>query len=88
MRTLVYVLSAITSLICALLLIKSYLVKRVRLLLWSAICFLGLTASNVLLYLDREVYPDVDLSLWRNLPALAGFVCILVGLVWDSDARH
>jgi hypothetical protein len=88
MRAIVYISSAVISLICTLMLLRGYWRSRTKLLLWSAVCFAGLTLNNILLYIDRKVYPDVDLSLWRNLPALAGFIFLLYGLIWDTRSER
>lgn len=84
MATLVYALCALTSLACAVLLLRGYLHSRARLLLWSGLCFAGLAANNVLLLIDKRVVPTMDLSLWRSLPALAGVAVLLYGLVWET----
>lgn len=84
MATLVYVLCTLTSLACAVLLLRGYAQNRVRLLLWVGLCFVGLTLNNVLLVVDVRVVPDVDLSLWRSLPALAGLMLLIYGLVWET----
>jgi hypothetical protein len=84
MATVVYVLSAVISLACALLLVRSFLENRSALLFWAALCFTGLTLNNVLLFVDKVVATDVDLSLWRTLPALAGTLALAVGLIWEE----
>ena len=84
MATLVYALCALTSLACAVLLLRGYLNTRVRLLLWAGLCFAGLALNNILLFIDFRVVPEVDLSLWRSLPAVAGIVLLLYGLVWET----
>jgi hypothetical protein len=84
MATLVYSLCALTSLACAVLLLRGYASSRARLLLWSGLCFAGLAANNVLLLIDKRVVPSLDLSLWRSLPALAGVALLLYGLVWET----
>lgn len=84
MATLVYTLCALTSLACAVLLLRGYAASRARLLLWSGLCFAGLAANNVLLLIDKRVMPTLDLSLWRSLPALAGVALLLYGLVWET----
>ncbi len=84
MGTVIYALCALTSLLCALLLARGYRRSRVRLLLWSSLCFAGLALNNVLLFIDLRVVPDVDLSVWRSLPALAGLLVLVYGLVWDA----
>jgi len=82
--TLVYVLCALTSLACAVLLLRGYARNGVRLLLWVGLCFVGLALNNVLLVVDVRVVPEVDLSLWRSLPALAGLMLLIYGLVWET----
>lgn len=85
MATAVYVLCALAASACAGLLARSYLASHVRLLLWSAICFTGLALNNVLLFIDKVVATDVDLSAWRLVPAALGLAALVYGLVWESD---
>ncbi len=80
----IYLLCALTSLTCAALLVRSYLATRVRLTLWSALCFIGLALNNVMLYVDLVVVPGTDLWLLRTVPAVAGIGVLVGGLVWDS----
>ena len=80
----VYGLCAVTSVLCAGLLVRSYLQGRVRLLLWAALCFSGLAVNNVLLVLDRAVLPDVDLSLLRDASGFLAVAVLLFGLIWES----
>ena len=84
MAGLVYILSAATCLLCAVMLLRSYVTRRVRLLLWSGLCFVGLMIENVLLYTDVVLVPDIDLSLWRKVPGLLALGVLLFGLIWDS----
>ena len=84
MATLVYVLCALTSAACGVLLLRGWFRGRVRLLLWVGMCFVGLTLNNVLLFIDVRIAPDVDLSLWRSLPALGGLLVLIYGLVWET----
>jgi hypothetical protein len=65
-------------------LLRGYSKQRVRILLWSGLCFFGLMVENIMLYVDVVVVPDVDLSFWRKLPGLLAVVVLLFGLVWDS----
>lgn len=81
MATAVYVLCAVTSIACAVLVLSSWRASRAPLLLWTMLCFVGLALNNVLLFLDKVVAPDVDLSVWRSLPALAGVAALVYGLV-------
>ena len=85
MAAAIYVLCALTALACAVLLFRAWSSSRTSLLLWSALCFAGLAASNAILVLDRIVYPDVDLSIPRLLTALAGLLLMVFGLVWERD---
>lgn len=84
MAALIYSLCALTCLACAVLLFRSYGQTHVRLLFWSALCFVGLTASNILLVLDRLVLPN-DLSAPRLTAAFVGLLLLLFGLIWERD---
>jgi len=83
MAALVYVLCALTSLACAVLVLRGYLRSRARLLLWTGLCFTGLFLNNALLVVDSRV-PSIDLSVWRSLPAVAGLALLVYGLVWET----
>lgn len=85
MIQLVYVLCALTSIACAILLLRGFFRTRVRLLLWSGLCFVGLALNNALLVLDENALLT-DLSNLRTLPALAGVALLVYGLIWDSRA--
>jgi hypothetical protein len=85
----IYGLCALTALACAWLLLSGYLRTRFRLLLWSGLCFVGLTANNVLLVIDRVVFADVDLSsmtIWRLGTTLVAVLLLLAGLILERDA--
>jgi hypothetical protein len=84
MAALIYSLCALTCLACVVLLFRSYRQTRGRLLFWSALCFVGLTASNILLVLDRLVFPN-DLSAPRLAAAFIGLLLLLFGLIWEGD---
>jgi hypothetical protein len=84
MAAFVYLLCTLTSLVCTLLLSRSYLENRVRLLFWSSICFVGLMVSNCILFIDLIIYPDANLTLYRLLPALIGLLILIYGLIWDT----
>jgi hypothetical protein len=81
----VYVLSACTSFACALLLWRSYRARRVSLLLWSTLFFVGLTIENTLLFFDLVVFPHIDLEQFRNAVGLLSWTLLLFGLIWESD---
>ena len=84
MATAVYLLCALTSLACAVLLLRGYRQRGVRLLLYSGLAFIGFALGNTMLLVDVVVVPTVDLSLFRNLPVLLGLMVLLYGLVWDT----
>jgi len=56
------------------------------LLLWSAICFAGLTLNNLTLWVDKLVFPEIDLSLLRVSIALLAMAVLLYGLIWDTES--
>ena len=80
----VYVLCAVTSGLCAVLLLRGYAKSRARLLFWSGLCFAGLALNNLLLVIDVRVVPELDLSLWRTIPALIGISLLVYGLIWET----
>jgi hypothetical protein len=84
MSGLVYILCAATSFLCAVLLFRGFANTGVRLLLFSAICFLGFTIDNIVLYLDVIVIPDTDISLVRRVPGLIALIVLIFGMVWES----
>jgi hypothetical protein len=85
MAALIYSLCALTGLACAILLLRGYQKTRAHLLLWSGLCFVGLTGSNVFLVLDRIVYPDIDFTTVRLATALVGLLLLLYGLIWENE---
>lgn len=86
MGALIYSLCALTSLLCCVLLWRGYLQSRARLLFWSATCFALLTVNNVLLVLDKVVFPtEVDLKPWRLAVAFIAACVLLFGLIWEAE---
>jgi hypothetical protein len=85
MAPVIYGLCALTALLCTILLLQAYWRGGYRLLLWSGLCFAGLTLNNLLLVLDKVVFPLIDLSLWRTGVALTAMVVLLYGLIWDTE---
>jgi hypothetical protein len=82
----VYILCALTSVACAVLLLRGYRRSGMRLLLWSGLCFVALAISNVVLFVDLVIIPkDVDLSLIRSSLGLVGVATLLYGLIWDAQ---
>lgn len=82
----VYILCALTSVACAVLLLRGYRRTGMRLLLWSGLCFVSLAVSNVVLFVDLVLVPkDIDLSLIRSSLGLVGVATLLYGLIWDAQ---
>jgi hypothetical protein len=82
--TIVYILCALTSVGCAILLLRSYARTRARLLFWSGLCFLCLGLSNSLLFVDLILLPEVDLSPYRLGITLLGVLMLLYGLICET----
>jgi len=79
------VIAMLSSAVCAVLLFRGYAQRRVRLLMWSGFCFVGLTVNNVALFIDLVVYPTIDLRLMRLIPALIGMTFLLYAFIWDAE---
>jgi hypothetical protein len=85
MAAVIYGLCMVTALACTILLLQAWRRSAYRLLLWSGLCFAGLTINNLLLVLDKLVLPLVDLSAWRTSVALVAMSILLYGLIWDAE---
>lgn len=86
MAPVIYSLCALASLLCTVLLLRSYFANRYRLLLWSGLCFAGLSVNNVLLVVDRLILPTtVDLTTARLVTALIALLPLLYGLIWEEE---
>ncbi len=85
-KFLLFLLAALTSFGCMVLLFRGYARTGARLLLWSGLCFIFLTANNVLLFVDTVIWPtQVDLRLYRLGAALIGVVCLLYAFIWEAE---
>lgn len=84
MQAALYILTAVTTLFCAVLLLRGYANGRRRLLLWSGLCFVWLTISNVLMIIDLMVVPQ-DLYTFRLAASAIAMLLLLYGLVWESQ---
>ena len=85
MNELGYAIGVLTSILCAVLLIRAYLKERTPLLLWCSLCFAGLAVNNVLLFTDLFVATDINLEIWRSLSALVALSLMLIGLIWGES---
>ena len=84
MAEVVYILCALTSAACAVLLMRAWSRNRTRLLLYSGLCFVWLTINNTILFIDLVLVPDLNLAMVRTLTSLIGAATLLYGLVWDA----
>lgn len=86
MGSVIYALCASAAAVCAYLLLHAYRMGGNRLLLWSGLCFVGLTLNNILLVADKVlVGKHVDLSIWRTLAALVAMTVLIYGLIKESE---
>lgn len=85
MVTAIYTLCMLTALVCAWLLLQAWRRNGYRLLLWSGLCFAGLTINNMLLVADKVLLPEYDLSVWRTSAALLAMAVLLYGLIWEAE---
>ena len=81
----VYLLCFCTSLLCAVLLARSYRSSGARLLLWTALCFVGLAVGNLLLFIDLVLVPTIDLLPARQFVHLAAIAVLLYGFIWETE---
>ena len=81
----VYILGFLVTLACGVLLFRAWAAVSKRLLLWSAICFCGLALSNLLVFVDLVLLPNVDLYLPRLLTAAIAMLILLYGLIWEGQ---
>ena len=82
---LIYTLCFLTSSACAFLLGRSFARTGMRLLLWSALCFLFLGLNNLAVIVDLLLVPHVDFQLTRVALSLIGVSLLLFGLVWEAE---
>ena len=84
---LVYILCALTSAACAVMLLRGYLRSKTRFLLWSSLCFAAFFVNNLLLMIEKVFVPDTVLfpQVWRSSVALLGLCLLIYGLIWDAE---
>lgn len=85
MDEIVYILCAVMSIACTVMLLRRYRQNPSQLLLWSSLCFLGLTLNNSLLFIDMVMLPEMDINgpLWRNLFSEISGSLLLFELIWE-----
>jgi hypothetical protein len=80
-----YILTSLTTLLCAVVLLRGYARVRRRLLLWSGLCFVGLTVTNVLKVADLLIFLHTDLYTYRLGSSAVAMALLLYGLIWESQ---
>lgn len=85
MRAALYILATLTTLLCAVMLLRAYFDGRRKLLLWSGLCFVGLTVNNILTYVDLIMNPLLDQYTYRLAAAAISMTLLIYGLIWESQ---
>jgi hypothetical protein len=89
MAEVVYLLCAVTSATCAVLLLRRYgevhRRRPVGLLLWSSLGFSGLAVANLVLFVDLVLVPSVDLSLVRAAVNAISTAVLVIALIWELE---
>lgn len=81
-----FLIALATSFACMVLLFRAYIQSRLRILLWSALCFVGLTVNSLLLFVDLVLLPTaVDLRVYRHAAALVGMLFLIYGFIRESE---
>lgn len=84
MAPIIYTLCALTSLVCAVLLLRAYRDSRYRLLFWAGLCFVGLTINNVLMVMDKVFFAQETMLTLRLAASLIAVGLLLYGLIFDE----
>ena len=81
----VYLLCFGTALACAVLLLRAYQRRRIRLLLWCGLFFAASSIENAILFVDLVVIgPDINLTVVRRSVAMLGMALLLYGLTVET----
>ncbi len=84
MKSIAYILCALVSLLCAVMLLRGYFRGRHRLLLWSGLCFAGLTVANALVFFDLVVFPQINLYPARLVVSAISVLILFLGMIWEG----
>ena len=88
MATAVYLLCALTSAACAVLLFRvfwRYRHRARRLVLWSSLSFAWFAVSNALVFTDLVILRTAQFATVRAATACVASACLLFGLIWESE---
>ena len=85
-KSVLFLLAIVTSLACMVLLFRGYMRSGLRILMWSALCFVCLSINNILLFIDLVLLPNnIDLRMFRHGTALVGMLFMLYGFIRESE---
>lgn len=79
------ILTFLTTVVCAFLLLRAYQNVRKPLLLWSGLCFVWLAIANALRIADLHIFLALDLYTYRLLATAVAMGLLLYGLIWESQ---
>ena len=85
MAELIYGLCTILSLAIAVMLWRQQRRVPTRMIYWTALCFTGLALSNLLLVVDKLLFPELDLRVLRHSISLLSIAVLLFGLVYEDE---
>lgn len=85
MSSVVDFLCVLVSLLCAVMLFRGFFRGGHRMLLWSGLCFAGLTVNNILGFLDLILPPQIDLFPQRLIVSSVSVLVLLLGLLWEGE---
>ena len=83
--TFIYGICMLTALTCAWLLLQAYHKTRYRLLFWCSLFFSITALNNVFLVVDKVMFPDGNLTVYRYAVALLGLCMLLPGLILERE---
>lgn len=85
MTEIIFGLCALMSIVTATLLVRGYRQERSHILLWSSLSFGILAVTNMILFVDLVVLPEVEFhgSLLRNLSGATAATLLVFGLIWE-----
>ena len=85
-KSILFLLAIVTSLACMVLLFRGYMRSGLRILMWSALCFVCLSINNILLFIDLVLLPtNIDLRVFRHGTALVGMLFMIYGFIRESE---
>lgn len=84
MASIIFLICAVTALICCMLLLKGHSHSRAPLLFWSGLCFAGLAINNLILFANQVLFPAADLTIYDRPAALVSILLLLYGMIWKT----